>query len=66
MSLTTLFAGILFGAIGFSAFLYGKKQAAWKPMVLGAVLMAYPYFISDTLAQYIVGILLTIALFIFR
>ena len=35
-------------------------------MVIGAALMGFPYLITDIAAQYIVGALLTAALFIFR
>ena len=66
MSFTNIFAGILFGGIGTAAFIYGKKQASWKPMVLGVALMVYPFFIVDTLAQYVIGAALTAALFLFR
>ena len=66
MSAANLFAGVLFGAIGFAAFLYGKNQASFKLMIIGGVLMAFPYFIADTFALYAVGVLLTTALFIFR
>ena len=61
-----LLGQILFGAIGFGAFLYGKKQGAFRAMILGAALMAYPYFVPDTLILYSIGILLTLCLFIFR
>ena len=66
LSGTNMLAGLIFGTIGFSAFIYGKKQSAWKPMVLGAVLMGFPYFVADTIAQYIVGAVLIFMLFILR
>ena len=61
-----LFAGVIFGCIGFSAFLYGKKAARMNPMLLGVALMAYPYFVPNVLAMYAIGILLTAALFVVR
>lgn len=61
-----LIGGFLFGSIGFVAFVYGKKQASWKPMLIGGLLLAYPYFVSNTIALYAVGVILTAALFIFR
>jgi len=66
LSISNIFSGLLFGTIGFSAFIYGKKQGEWKPMVIGALLMGFPYLVTDTMAQYIVGALLTAALFLFR
>ena len=61
-----LFGSILFGAIGLAAFIYGKKMVLWKPMVIGVVLMAYPYFISETWILYSVGIALCLGLYVFR
>lgn len=61
-----LVAWLLFGAVGFAAFAYGRKMVAWKPMVLGVLLMVYPYFIEATWALYAVGAALCLALFLFR
>lgn len=61
-----LIGGFLFGAIGFVALVYGKKQGSARPMVIGALLIGYPYFVSNTIALYVVGIILTASLFIFR
>ncbi len=63
MSFANIFAGILFGTIGFSAFIYGKKQVNVKAMMLGVLLMVYSYFIPNTIANYAVGTVLTAALF---
>ena len=65
-STAKIFAYILFGAIGLAAFIYGKKQKYWRPMVLGIALMGYPYLISGTLALYLIGIALTAALYFWR
>jgi hypothetical protein len=61
-----LLGGLIFGSIGFVAFIYGKRMHVWKPMLLGLILMAYPYFIEDELTLFIIGILGTGALFLFR
>jgi hypothetical protein len=61
-----LFGMILFGAIGFAAFVYGKKTASIKPIIIGIALMAYPYFVSEPWYIYVVGIILTAALFLNR
>jgi hypothetical protein len=61
-----LFASLLFGAIGLSALVYARKMSAFKPAILGVALMAYPYFVSDSLLLWGVGIALTIALFVFN
>ena len=61
-----LFAGILFSAIGFAAFLYGRKQAKWAPMVFGAALVLITFVIPDTLLLWVAGVALCAALFWFR
>ncbi|MEA3188398.1 MAG: hypothetical protein QOD99_2228 [Chthoniobacter sp.] len=61
-----LIAGLLFSGIGFVAFVYGKKMTLWKPMVVGILLMGYPYFIYDTRLVYGIGIALTAGLYFFR
>ena len=66
MTANTLIAGLLFGSIGFVAFVFGKRNGLWKPAVIGILLMAYPYFVSDTLPLYVIGAVLTIALFFVR
>ena len=66
ISLANIIGWSLFGLIGMAAFLYGKKQGSWKTMIVAAGLMVYPYFVSNTVAMYIVGILLTGGLFVFR
>lgn len=49
-----------------AAFVYGKKQGAAGPMVLGLALMGYPYFVTQTWLLYALGMLLTGLLFRFR
>jgi hypothetical protein len=65
-SLSNLFAGFIFGSIGLAAFVYGKKNVLWRPMVIGIILMAYPYFLSGALFIYLIGIVLTAALYFWR
>ena len=61
-----LIGGLLFGSIGFVAFVYGKRMHVWKPMFLGLALMAYPYFVSNDIALFAIGVVGTAALFLFR
>ena len=61
-----LVGGLIFGSIGFVAFMYGKGESRLKLMIIGAALMAYPYFVPNTLAVFIIGGLLTAALYLFR
>ena len=63
---TTIIAGLVFGGIGFVAFIYGKKETNFKAMLTGAALIAYPYFIADLILTVAIGVALTASLFIFR
>ena len=61
-----LIGGLLFGSIGFVAFVYGKRMHVWKPMFLGLALMAYPYFVENEITLFAIGAVGTAALFLFR
>ncbi|MEO5957173.1 MAG: hypothetical protein ABIR36_15995 [Nitrospiraceae bacterium] len=56
-STAVLMWGMLFGAIGFGFFLYGKKQRAVVPLITGIVLCVFPYFIENVYALVGVGLL---------
>jgi len=66
MSAGLLFAGFLFSLIGLAAFGYGKKQRRIVPMIGGVLLMLYPYFVTNTLACYLIGILIIAAMFLIK
>jgi len=66
ISIPNIVGWTLFGLIGMAAFMYGKKLGSWKPMAIGAGLMAYPYFVTNTILMWIVGVGLTVAIFAFR
>ena len=63
---SNLFAGLIFGSIGFVAFIYGKKMVFFRLMIIGIALMVYPYFFSGTLVIYLIGIILTAVLYFWR
>ena len=65
-SLAKIIAWTIFGSIGFIAFIYGKKQEEFKPLLFGIALMGYAYFFSSTLWLYVVGIGLCLGLYFFR
>lgn len=65
-SSANLIGGLLFGSIGFVAFVYGKRMHVWKTMFIGLALMAYPYFVSNDIVLFAVGVVGTAALFLFR
>jgi hypothetical protein len=57
---------LIFSGVGLVAFVYGKKQRLFKPMILGAALMVYPYLVSNTILLYAIGIALTAAVVLLR
>ncbi len=61
-----LFGSLLFGVIGLAAVIYGRKSLRWKPMCIGVILMAFPYFVAQTWLLYVIGGALCAGLFVFR
>jgi hypothetical protein len=59
MTTATLLWGLLFGSIGIGFFIYGKKQKKVVPLVCGLALIAFPYFIENTILLVAVGTALT-------
>ena len=62
MSTGTLIGNLVFSSVGFVAFVYGKKTMRFRVMILGGVLMAFPYFVSDAALMWAVGSGLTCGL----
>ena len=50
--------GMLFGAIGFGFFLYGRKQKSVVPLIAGIALCVVPYFIANVYVLVGVGVVL--------
>jgi len=61
-----IFGGIIFGIIGWYAFIHGKKEKNWRAMAIGIALMVYPYFVPNVILFFIIGIALTAALYFWR
>ena len=55
-STANLIGGLVFGSIGFVAFIYGKRMNLWGPMFIGLALMVYPYFVSSDLVLWCAGV----------
>lgn len=65
-SVSSIFWGMIFGAVGLAYFVYGKKQHLFIPLLCGMTLMAFPYFISNTIILVAVGVGLAMLPFFFR
>jgi hypothetical protein len=65
-SSASLLWGVVFGAVGFAYFVYGKKQQRFVPLLCGMGLMAFPYFVSNTAILVVVGLVLSVTPYFFR
>jgi len=65
-STAVLIWGMIFGAIGFGFFLYGRKQKAVVPLITGIALCVVPYFIANVYALVMVGVILMAVPFFVR
>jgi hypothetical protein len=63
MSPANIFIVVMFSIVGLAAFRYGRKNGEMRPLVLGALLMVYGYFVSDAWLSLLVGGLLTALIF---
>ena len=61
----SLLWGVVFGSVGLAYFVYGKKQGRFVPLLCGIGLMAFPYFISNTVLVVVVGLALSIVPYFF-
>lgn len=52
----TLFAGLIFGSIGFGYFIYGKKQSNTVVKITGILLIMYTYFFDNPITIVLVGL----------
>jgi len=62
----SLLWGLLFGSIGLGYFVYGKKQGRGVPLVSGIALMAFPYFVTNSVFIVLIGVVLMALPYFFR
>lgn len=56
---STLFAGIVFGTIGFGCWKYGRRTQSLRAMLLGFALIGYPWVAPGGLWLWVIGAGLT-------
>jgi hypothetical protein len=61
-----IFGAIVFGLVGLGAYRHGKRAGRQRTKWLGVALMLYPYAIAQTWLLYVVGAMLSAALWIDR
>ena len=59
-----ILGGLLFSGIGFIALRYGRSTGSTRAMVIGLLLMVYPYFVANVVILFLIGIVLVAVLFI--
>jgi multisubunit Na+/H+ antiporter MnhE subunit len=57
-SFSSLVAGLIFGSVGLWIFGHGRKNANNRNIVIGLVLMIYPYFVSGAWLTWGLGLAL--------
>ncbi len=62
MSTGTIIAGFLVSTMGFSFFLYGKKQGRVPQLITGMLLMASPFLVPDPVWMSCVAVALVLGL----
>jgi len=55
-----------FSLVGYAAFRYGKQTSKPMPLIMGIVLMLFPYFVADPVLMWVVGAGLTGSLYFLR
>ena len=59
-----LFLSLIPSGIGFVLFVYGKKQDRGIYMIAGIVFSIYPYFTPSSLVMMVIGVALSVALWL--
>ena len=59
----TLFASLIWGAIGTGYFIYGKKQSSFMPMLGGLAMIGASYFLESALWMSVASVALMIAIY---
>lgn len=51
-----IIANLIFGTVGFVLLMYGWKNKEPKPLVFGLVISIFPFFITNAILIYVIGI----------
>lgn len=58
VDIAMLIGGIVFGIIGLYLFRHGRRNQVIRNVVIGLILMIYPYFVSEKKLFWFVGLVL--------
>jgi hypothetical protein len=62
VSTQAIIAGFIISTVGFSIFLFGKKQRRPPQLVIGILMMVSPFVVPDPLWDYVTAIALLVIL----
>ena len=65
-SMWGLIWGLIFNSVGVFAFMYGKRKSNAAFIAIGILLTGYSWVVQDTTLTFIIGAVLTGALFLFK
>jgi hypothetical protein len=57
-----LLASLFIGLVGAACFVYGRRQGRLPPMLAGAAMVVYPYFVPNVLAMVAIAVALFVAM----
>jgi hypothetical protein len=57
-----LLASLFIGLVGAACFLYGRRQGRLPPMVAGAAMVVYPYFVPNVVVMIAIAVALLAAM----
>ena len=62
MDLNSILVGVFISLVGLALLMYGRKQTRLPHMVVGLILIIYPYFVGSIVLQFGVAVVLLAAL----
>jgi hypothetical protein len=54
----TIFVAIFLSLIGIALVLYGRKQGRWPHIIVGLLLLVYPYLVPSVVIQIVIAVVL--------
>ncbi|MCJ7796252.1 MAG: hypothetical protein MUQ56_05725 [Thermoleophilia bacterium] len=54
----TIFVAIFLSLIGMALVLYGRKQGRWPHIIVGLLLLVYPYLVPSVVIQIVIAVVL--------
>jgi hypothetical protein len=59
-----IIASLIVSSIGIVLFIYGKKMTRFPQLIVGLVMLVYPYFVPNVIAMLIVAAVLSLGLWL--